>query len=297
MSDKPEGTRQVDSVLTDVPRTTLLLEYWKQSTLVQQHFNDISMKVRNFAVLIFSGFLTGVGISIHQAIYIEIFGIKVAGAFLFAIIGASVTLLIHFMDTYWYHVFLKSAVDSTLKIEKDLKKILEIEDLAGGIARGSQKVKVLLLFKYISLPIGVKSSYYSINRSFAKKKLLLVMKLYSYLFSSKTVDSTLRHKIFYRWLLVLILSTGLGSQFALKDTKNDSFDGNQIDRVYYISGNNVRLRATPEESQNILIQLQEGQVVKVIEVTKNSWTWVALQQDNDLYTGYIHKDFLKKIRK
>lgn len=197
--------------LTKNERTTHLVEYWKQTTLVQQHFNDISMKVRNFAIVIFSGFLTGVGLSIHNGVFVELFGLKFSAGIIFALAGAVVTQLIHFMDTYWYHVFLKGAVGISINVEKEINEILKIEKLANDISSHSQNVKVLSLFGLVHFPIGAQSATDS-----------LYFKIRNIFFKEIKVDSTLRHKIFYRWLIVIIVLTGLGSLFATAPKPNNS---------------------------------------------------------------------------
>lgn len=187
--------------LTEESRAKLLVEYWKQNTAVQQHFNDISMKVRNFAIVIYSGFLTAVALSLHKGVFVNIFGLDVSAAFMFAIAGAITTQLIHFMDTHWYHKMLKGAVGTSLVIEGEIKKALKVPQLSEEISRASQEV-YLLKFLGITFPIS------------PKPKLKI--------FSEVKADSTYRHMVFYRWLIFVILIIGSLSLFSQPLEHNDT---------------------------------------------------------------------------
>jgi hypothetical protein len=304
---------QADNELTKNERTTHLIEYWKQITLVQQHFNDISMKVRNFAIVIFSGFLTGVGLSIHKGVFVEVFGFKFSAGIIFALAGAFVTQLIHFMDTYWYHVFLKGAVDTSIKVEKEINEILKIEKLADDISSQSQNVKVLSLFGLIHLPIGAQREADGIY-----------FKLRKIFFKEIKVDSTLRHKIFYRWLILIIAATGIGSLFATspqvsnkdlieiipnkeiskagpveKDFRNvKELKGvmEEAVRRHVISASNVRLRSAPEKSSPIIDVLPAGKVVKIIDDSNSSWIRIESTINKQLINGWVYREYISQLR-
>jgi hypothetical protein len=269
-------------------RAKLLLEYWKQSTQVQQHFNDISMKVRNFAVVVFSGFLTGVGLSIHNGIFVEFFNYKVSAAVLFAFVGLIVTQLIHFMDTYWYHVFLKSAVTETSNLESEIKRILKIEALSQAITLGSQNVKIISIFGIIYLPIGFKE----ILKTFPLR----------WIFKETQVDSSVRHRVFYRWLLAVIFFTGLASFFInpktqpLVEQKTHQETSSTIKHI--VSGDNVRLRSLPSFEAQILKILPVGQRIKILEDLDSSWLKVEafIIINDESKVGYVHRDFIGTLK-
>ncbi|MCH2256925.1 MAG: SH3 domain-containing protein [Alteromonas sp.] len=264
-------------------RASLLIEYWKQSTQVQQHFNDVSMKVRNFAVVVFSAFLTGVGLSIHKDIFLEVMGLQLNAAVLFAFVGMFVTQLIHFMDTYWYHVFLKAAVSETLKLEREIKTVLKINSLSGAISSGSQQVEVASLFGKLPMPF----SY-----SWPLKTIPL-----KWCFEGRSADSTLRHKVFYRWLLAIIFFTGVVSLFFRPPEKIETpIESKQKNSSYIISGDNVRLRSQPNTGSAILASLELGQVVQVLVDTDSSWIKVHILKDDKSLIGYIHRDYLNTLK-
>lgn len=284
MSLKRNEGINIERGLDKNERAKLLVEYWKQSTLVQQHFNDISMKVRNFAVVVFSGFLTGVGLSVHKGIFINVLGLEVNAAVLFALAGLVVTQLIHFMDTYWYHVFLKSAVSETLNIEKELKKILKVDTLSSAISKGSQNVTAISIFGLIHLPIGYKN--YLDNWAFR------------WVFKEKIVDSTVRHKIFYRWLIFIIFFTGCVSLFIgpQSPTEQQVFEKYPLEKHYVVSGDNVRLRKAPVEDSHISALLPVGQVILIIKDTGSTWLEVETQLDSSIVRGFIHRDFVTNVK-
>jgi len=234
---------QTSNELSKNERTTHLVEYWKQTTLVQQHFNDISMKVRNFAIVIFSGFLTGVGLSIHSGIFVEFFEIRFSAGIIFAVAGMFVTQLIHFMDTYWYHVFLKGAVGTTMKVEAEINQILNIEELASDISSHSKNVSIISLFGLVHLPIGANSIGNLEDNSSD-----------SYIFKKIKVDSTLRHKIFYRWLIVIIFFTGLGSFFTTVPKSNDATLINNMSPKVASKPNSINLILKETKEENITVK-------------------------------------------
>ena len=301
--------------LTLNERTTHLVEYWKQTTLVQQHFNDISMKVRNFAIVIFSGFLTGVGLSIHNGIFVELIGFKFSAGIIFSFAGAFVTQLIHFMDTYWYHVFLKGAVTSSVRVEKEINEILKIDKLADGISSQSQNVSIISLFGIIHFPIGAN---FSGDSYYIKFKRLF--------FKEVKVDSTLRHKIFYRWLIVIILLTGVGSLFTtipndknhavradekakiinisgffnypMRDEKlNELNEVNEVNnKEYVVTATNLRLRLFPDFSSQIIDILPAGKLVTIIDDTNVSWLNVELSKNNKKIYGWLYREHITKVQ-
>ncbi len=284
--------------LSSNERASLLLDYWKQTSNVQQHFNDVSMKLRNFAVVVFSGFLTGVGLAIHKGIAITLLNVEVSAGVLFALAGMIATQLIHFMDTYWYHVFLKGAVSTSSSIEKEIKNILGVSELSDGISASSQSVCVISIFGIIHLPIGWKD--YLSPLIFLKKV---------------EVDSTKRHKIFYRWLLIIFVATGMGSmlthpvplgnenQMTTTPTITNIFINGQntldapVHKGFIISGSNVRIRNKPSFQSEIINLLPIGKAVSIIdENTQKSWVNISYQQNQTTQTGWIHRDFLATLK-
>lgn len=298
-SENDESTERLSSH----EKASLLMDYWKQTSDVQQHFNDVSIKLRNFAVVVFSGFLTGVGLSIHKDISISLFGESISAGVLFAIAGVVATQLIHFMDTYWYHVFLKGAVSTSSEIEKEIKDVLGVKELSDGISASSQNVCVTSLFGMIHFPIGWSELY---------SKFLI--------FKSVKVDSTLRHKIFYRWLIAVFFVIGSGCLFvdtAVKvnsstneqpsfnfvtitpelDKVNDISEQNSENVGFIISGTNVRVRSAASFESEIIGLLPVGKRVIVTDINnEQTWVKIILPEESNSASGWVHRDYIARLK-
>lgn len=272
-------------------RASLLIEYWKQTSNVQQHFNDVSMKLRNFAVVVFSGFLTGVGLAIHNDISISILNVNISAGVLFALAGFIATQLIHFMDTYWYHVFLKGSSSTILEIEKEIASILGVGKLSEGITNNSGNVGVISLFGKLHFPIGWKSWL---------SKFFFIREV--------KVDSTKRHKIFYRWLLAIFIITGVGSVFTTsnKEIKEKTIDHDifikfdnslKESAAYVISGSNVRVRDGASFDSEIIDVLPIGKVVFTNGNRESSWVYLSYKNDEGrISKGWVHRDFITNVK-
>jgi|HubBroStandDraft_5_1064220.scaffolds.fasta_scaffold185097_3 hypothetical protein len=108
-----------DTSMTDDERTKLLIEVWKKTVDVQQHFNDIEMRVRNLA-------LTILGAVVAFAKFLDL---KTEGATAVLPLGylfLALTVLIGafwFMDKHWYHRLLMGAVLEGAALEKSLTSL------------------------------------------------------------------------------------------------------------------------------------------------------------------------------
>lgn len=111
------------------------IEVWKKTVDVQQHFNEIEMKIRNFAIIVFAGifgafgmvfrFLQNKNVGDHNATLLSS-GVNLIALFLLAF-GFIAALLFWFVDKHWYHRLLIGAVKEGINLEK---KICDI--YAGG---------------------------------------------------------------------------------------------------------------------------------------------------------------------
>lgn len=102
--------------------TKLLVEAWKQVVQTQMHFNDLGLRIRNFAFLLTGAFIALGGYAIREGGSVIIFSLEISIAS--AIIFASILPLlgVFFMDRMWYHPLLLGAVIEGSKIEKELVK-------------------------------------------------------------------------------------------------------------------------------------------------------------------------------
>jgi hypothetical protein len=88
----------------------LLLEAWKQTVAVQQHFNDIELRIRNYAITLL-GALFGVAAYAFK----EHAPRMVVEGLLFA--SLILCYAFYFMDRHWYHRLLLGAVKHGQSIE------------------------------------------------------------------------------------------------------------------------------------------------------------------------------------
>lgn len=93
------------------------LEIWKTVVSVQMHFNDLELRIRNFAILALGAILTVAGYSLRAENFVEVFEIRVPFASIALIIGAIIWLCFWYMDRHWYHRLLLGSVYHGIKIE------------------------------------------------------------------------------------------------------------------------------------------------------------------------------------
>ena len=113
-------------------REGLFVEAWKKTVDVQQHFNDLQLRIRTFAVAFQAALLGLVGFALREDAASRL------PAGLLAI-GAPAWLAFYMMDRWWYHRYLDSAVAHGRKIEAALGTSLDSDvfALTGGIKAGS----------------------------------------------------------------------------------------------------------------------------------------------------------------
>ncbi len=94
------------------------VEIWKKIIDVQQHFNDLELRIRNFALIVTGAFLGLGGYAIKDGGFASMGGHPIASAAL--IVGASLVPLFAFylMDRLWYHRLLDGAVKAGAEAEK-----------------------------------------------------------------------------------------------------------------------------------------------------------------------------------
>jgi FMN phosphatase YigB (HAD superfamily) len=105
------------------------LTTWKQAVEVQEHFNDLEMRIRNFALTLLVAVIGAAGVVLER-------GNKTLAAML--IVGALVSwLAFYMMDRWWYHPLLRGAVDHAIELEKRLVDDVPGIGLTGAISDAS----------------------------------------------------------------------------------------------------------------------------------------------------------------
>jgi hypothetical protein len=105
------------------------LKAWDRTIEVQQHFNDIEMRIRNYALTLLAALVGGVGLALQTDRR------SVAVALLIGALAA--WFAFYLMDRFWYHPLLKGAVNHALKLERELKPYVPGIGLATAIGDAS----------------------------------------------------------------------------------------------------------------------------------------------------------------
>jgi beta-phosphoglucomutase-like phosphatase (HAD superfamily) len=91
-------------------RTKIAIELWKKTVDVQQHFNDLELRIRNYAITVLVAILGAMAFALKEQFEVVVFGTRfaLAGALMVpALVG---WLAFWFMDRLWYHHLLMGAV-------------------------------------------------------------------------------------------------------------------------------------------------------------------------------------------
>lgn len=98
--------------MTDDELTQLRVEAWKTTVQVQQHFNDIGLRIRALVITVLTAAVGAAALALEQ-------GKASLGAGIFAI-GAVSTVLFWFVDEVWYHRLLLASVRHGEALEESL---------------------------------------------------------------------------------------------------------------------------------------------------------------------------------
>jgi hypothetical protein len=113
-----------------------VVEIWKHIVDVQQHFNDISMRIRSIFVTLVLALFASIGFLLDKKLNVELLGFYVEFYTFVPVFGILGCVLFYFMDRYWYHRLLVGAVKHAITIEKKYK--LELPELSLSDAIGQE---------------------------------------------------------------------------------------------------------------------------------------------------------------
>lgn len=99
------------------------IEIWKKIVEVQQHFNDLELRIRNFALIVTGAFLGLGGYAIKDAGIVKLFGLEVSIAGLVVVSAIFPLTAFYFMDRLWYHRLLDGSVYAGIEAETALKDL------------------------------------------------------------------------------------------------------------------------------------------------------------------------------
>jgi hypothetical protein len=118
-----------------------IIEIWRTVVEVQQHFNDIEMKIRGLFITIMVAIAAAQGFLLEKRLSFPLGSVTILYATVLPLVGVVAAYLFYFMDRYWYHRLLMGAVLQGGMIEE--KYASELPELGLG-ARISEQSPVEL---------------------------------------------------------------------------------------------------------------------------------------------------------
>jgi hypothetical protein len=140
-----------------------VIDVWKKVIDVQQHFNDLALRIRNYALTLFTAIIGGIGLVEKDKIHVTVINITLPASFILSIIGLIVLTAFWYMDRFWYHNLLVGAVKQGTLIEnKYINEFPEI-GLSKSISNESphrlfghkvrSKHKFLIFYGLLAIPL------------------------------------------------------------------------------------------------------------------------------------------------
>jgi hypothetical protein len=98
----------------------LQVEGWKTAVGVQQHFNDIEMKIRALAITLLTAILGAAALAVRDGTVLHVAHTSFSLAAAIILIGFVAWVLFWFVDELWYHRLLMGSVLQGVQFEKAL---------------------------------------------------------------------------------------------------------------------------------------------------------------------------------
>jgi hypothetical protein len=133
--------------LSDEERAKLLVELWKQTVTVQQHFNDLSWRIRGLAMTALTFTLGAAAVAAQKAVVVQLFNTIVQLSALITAAGLVLWIAFFYVDRLWYHPLLRGSVKHGEELEKELRLFEPTAGLTMAISRISP-YKSFNIFKW-----------------------------------------------------------------------------------------------------------------------------------------------------
>jgi len=114
-----------------------VLETWKQTIAVQQHFNDLELRIRNYAVTVLVAVIATTVAFLRGRTDVQIAGWRLPAASLVLVGGLIAWVAFYFMDRFWYHMLLYGSVGHGRFIERRWEPYAPELGLTEAISRAS----------------------------------------------------------------------------------------------------------------------------------------------------------------
>lgn len=113
------------------------VEIWKKIVDVQQHFNDLELRIRNFAIIVVGAFLGLGGYALKERDFTSFLGPSITLACPIVLSALLPLFAFYLMDRLWYHRLLDGAVKAGIEAESSLRDLGLKVDLGGQISKSS----------------------------------------------------------------------------------------------------------------------------------------------------------------
>jgi hypothetical protein len=127
-----------------------IIDVWKTIVGVQQHFNDIEMRIRAMFVTIIMALFASLGFLIDKKVSFPAGPFDVQFYVVLPIAGAFGAYLFYFMDRYWYHRLLTGSVKHAIEIEKKYRDEIPELSLSDAIGKESPYILKWKLTKFLA---------------------------------------------------------------------------------------------------------------------------------------------------
>src|SRR5262249_36146461 len=104
-------------------QAALVLDAWKKTVDVQQHFNHIEMDIRKTAVTLVGGAIGAAAVVADRSVKVTIDWFEIPATTCILLAGCVAWAGFAFMDYGWYHRLLKGAVVEGQHLEKELLEL------------------------------------------------------------------------------------------------------------------------------------------------------------------------------
>jgi len=114
-----------------------IIDIWKKVVDVQQHFNQIEIQIRNYALTVTGAIMAAGGITFRDGLSAIFLGVPISLSLGLALISGAVWGGFWFMDRHWYHRLLKGTVDHAATIETQFGRSIPEIALGKSISAAS----------------------------------------------------------------------------------------------------------------------------------------------------------------
>lgn len=114
-----------------------VIPIWEKIIDVQQHFNDLELRIRSFALTAFTFMIGAIGYVEKEKLVIALAGFSLPYSSILCVIGFIIIWAFFYMDKYWYHRLLQGAVEQASIIESKWRRYFPEIGLSSCIGRMS----------------------------------------------------------------------------------------------------------------------------------------------------------------